>query len=429
MITAIIACLALSQTEFIDGEQRALTIKGDTNYSFGFHTIRLKNLGEYDTVAIVKYQGQIAAHDRDRFLGQNMQPLTPRSFATDLLQVQQCLKGNASGTIRAVYRVFDRHVSGGPAERSAPPKENTTYIFFGSKAVGQKLRADMMWDAAWEKRQDFPIFTNSLANNEYMGLALFETHVPTLRVSSDPKAVFLYAVADAFKNADDRTVGLLCMAMKDLFSQRGTEISEDYDERFDTDVPLIEGVAPYDDGAPGGGWLPTKFGPAVMEAYPTLSEYGKLCVLATFKKYIKLDKDIEYLDILERFDTEEKFRLLPRYNLYFRESAPSGGRSQRNITINRIVDLIFSVKSPALRKHILSKWIYQRPADQFVLKLIALLESPSVFERGCVLKEFAYWHRKDFPGVDLVPKGNWYSESGPITNEEFLQQFWRTHPP
>lgn len=429
MITALIACLALSQNEFIDGEQRALTIKGDTNYSFGFHAIRLKNLGEYDTVAIVKYQGQIAPHDRDRFLGQNMQPLTPRSFAADILEVQQCLKGNATGTIRGVYRVFNETYNGGPAMRSDPPRQNTTYIFFGSKGVGQKLRADMMWDAAWEKQKDFPIFTNSLSNNEYMGLALFETHVPTLRVSSDLKAVFLFAVADAFKNADDQTVGLLCSAMKDLLSSRGKRISDDYDERFDTDVPLIEGMAPYDPDVRGGGWLPTKFGPAVMEAYPTLSDYGKLCVLTVFEKYIKPDKDIEYLDMLERFDAEEKFRLLPRYNLYFRDSAPTGGRTQWNITINRIVDLIFSVKSPVLRKHILTNWIYQRPADQYVLKLIALLESPSVYERGCVLKEFAYWHRKDFPGVDLKPKGNWQDGRSAIENEAFLQQFWREHPP
>lgn len=422
MNIVILACLALSQSGFLDGERDAIYSLNDTNYSFGYGAIRVKNLEAYDTVAIVKYQGQIAAHERDRFLGLNMQPLTPRPFAADLLQVQQSLKGNASGTIRAVYRTFELLYTGRPVERAAPPKENTTYIFFGAKAVGQKLRADMMWDAARNKQQDFPIYTNALANNEYMGLALFETHVPTLRVSSDPKAVFLYAVADAFKNADDRTVTLLCQAMKYLVISRSDE-----------EVPFIEGVMPYTtytNGTASAGWLPTKFEPIVAEAYPTLSDYGKMCVLSSLGSYVRLPgKEIEYLDMLERFDAEDKIRQFPRLSLYFWESAPSGGRSLRNITINRIVDMIFSVRSPALRKHILSNWIYQRPADQYVLKLIALLESPSVYERGCVLKEFAYWHRKDFPGVDLKPKGNWQDGSSAIENEEFLQQWWRTHPP
>ncbi len=428
MITALIASLLLSQSQFIDGEQRADKIKGDSNYSFGFSSIQLKNLGEYDTVAIVKYQGQIAPHDRDRFLGQNMQPLTPRSYAADILEVHQCLKGNATGTIRGVYRVFSETTNGGPAKRSDPPKENATYIFIGSKPNGQKLRADMVWDAVSKNQQDFPIYTTALANNEYMGLALFETHILTLRVSSDPKAVFLYAVADAFKNADDRTVGLLCQAMTDLKQGRSRDVFHDYDERFDSDIPMIEGIPLFDNDFPGGGWLKSKFGPAVMEAYSTLSDYGKLCVLASFELILGFDKDMEYLEILERFDAEEKFRQLPRTNLYFRKDAPYGDKIQWNTTINRIVDMIFTVKSPALRKHILSKWIYKRPADQYVLKLIDLLESPSVIERGYVLREFAQWHRKDYPGVDLVPKGNW-AINEPITNEAFLQQFWRTHPP
>lgn len=384
---------------------------------------------DYDTVAIVKFQSRVSAHERACFLESNLQPLRPRSFGYDMLTVVNCLQGNATGILRGVFRVINPRASVPGFTPSNPipplPKTNVNYIFFGSKAINQKLKLSLYWEEASHSKEYPTIFVQSLANNEYLGFAIFETRQTSTSQSEDRKAVLLYSIASAFQFADDRTVTLLCQGLSNLRLITG----------LDPRADKIEGTIAFDSQR-NEGWFKSKFAPILRNSYASLSPYGKACSFNQFEdpKYGNLENPLssqylaivnEFLNFMSNVDANQQWASYPRRDLYWSEKLfiPDIFLS------NKVVDMVFSARSVTFKRFMLRNWLGRRPSDQNVSRLMDFLESDSVIERGSVLDAFDKWNWKTYRDIDLKPKGNWQDGRSAIENEAFLQQFWREHPP